>query len=164
MQPPKPPKVTAVEIIPAQPTEADSAAIGYLSAEANRPLPQVVHVVKVRLQSKPPATSMGWALYVGDVLIPKYWEYADGIYFTVLDPQFLAEHKGQRLRFSHDGVDFVDTGMKLPAPTVAAAKVKRKAAKVKGKAAKSKGKAAKGKRKAAKGKEAKLPLQSEVLK
>jgi hypothetical protein len=157
MQPPKPPKVTAVEIIPAQPTEADSAAIGHLSAEANRPLPQVVHVVKVRLQSKPPATSMGWALYVDDVLIPKYWEYADGIYFTVLDPQFLAEHKGQRLRFSHNGVDFVDTGMKLPAPTAAAAKGKRNAAK-------GKRNAAKGKRNAAKGKKAKLPLQSEVLK
>jgi len=31
---------------------------------------------------------MAWALYVNDVLIPKYWEYDEGIYFTVLDPQF----------------------------------------------------------------------------
>jgi len=171
MQPPKPPKVTAVEIVPAQPTEADSAAIEHLSAETNRSLPQIVHVVRVRFQSKPPATSMGWALYVDDVLIPKYWEYEDGIYFTVLDPHFLAEHKGRRLRFSHNGVDFVDTGMKLPAPTAAAAEGKRKAAEGKRKAAegkrkaaKGKRKAAKGKRKAARGKKAKLPLQSEVLK
>lgn len=127
MQPPKPPKVTAVELIPAHPTEADSAAIAHLSAITNRALPQAVHVVKVRLQSKPEATSMAWALYVGDTRIPKYWEDEEGIYFTVLDAHFLDEHKGQRLRFSADGVDFVDTGMTLPAPG-AAAKAKPKAA------------------------------------
>src|SRR5215813_7489507 len=130
MEPPKPPKITGVEVIAAQPTEADRAAIAHLSAQSNRSLPQVVHVVKVRLQTKPPATSMAWALYVDDVLIPKYWEYNEGIYFTVLDPQFFADHKGQRLRFSLSGVDFYDTGMKLPAPTVTS---------------KSKGKTAKGK-------------------
>ena len=154
MQPPKPPKVTAVELRPAQPTQAESAAIAHLSAETDKALPQAVHVVKIRLQSKPEATSMAWGLYVGDTLIPKYWEDDDGIYFTVLDPQFLTEHKGQRLRFSHDGVDFVDTGMKLPAPT-AAAKGKRKAIRGKQKAVKGKRTAAKGKRKAAKGKKAK---------
>jgi hypothetical protein len=145
MEPPKPPNITAVEVIAAQPTEADSAAITHLSAESNRSLPQVVHVVKVRLKTKPPATSMAWALYVNDVLIPKYWEYEGGIYFTVLDPQFFADHKGKRLRFSQNGVDFHDTGMKLPAPTARAA------------ASKSKGKAAKSKT-------ARLPLQAEVLK
>src|SRR5215510_14240295 len=116
MEPPKPPKITGVEVIAAQPTEADRAAIAHLSAQSNRSLPQVVHVVKVRLQSKPPATSMAWALYVNDVLIPKYWEYKDGIYFTVLDPQFFADHAGGRLRFSQNGTDFYDTGKKLVAP------------------------------------------------
>ena len=145
MEPSKPPKITAVEAIAAQPTEADSAAIAHLSAESNRSLPQVVYVVKVRLKTRPPATSMGWALYVNNVLIPKYWEYDEGIYFTVLDPQFFADHKGKRLRFSQNGVDFHDTGMKLPAPTAPAA------------ASKSKGKAAKGKT-------APLPLQADVLK
>jgi hypothetical protein len=143
MQQPKPPKITAVEVVAAQPTEADSAAIAHLSAESNRSLPQVVYVVKVRLKTKPPATSMAWALYVGDVLIPKYWEYSEGIYFTVLDPQFFADHKGKRLRFSHDGVDFHDTGMKLAAPTAVESK--------------SKGVAAKSK-------PATLPLQADVLK
>ena len=151
MQPPKPPKVTAVEVRPAQPTEAESAAIAHLSSETNRALPQAVQVVKVRLRSKPEATSMAWALYVGDALIPKYWEDDDGIYFTVLDPQFLAEHKGQRLRFSRDGVDFVDTGMKLPAPPAAAAKGKREAAKSTRKATKGTRKATKGTRKTTKG-------------
>ena len=141
MQPPKPPKVTAVEIIPAQPTEADSAALAHLSALADKALPQVAYVVKVQLKTKPAATSMGWALYVNDVLIPKYWEYKDGIYFTVLDPEFFAEHKGKRLRFSQNGVDFHDTGMKLAAPTTPAAG-----------------------RSKSKGKAARLPSQTEVLK
>src|SRR5215467_14879759 len=114
MEPPKPPKITGVEVIAAQPTEADRAAIAHLSTQSNRSLPQVVHVVKVRLQTKPPATSMAWALYVNDVLIPKYWEYDEGIYFTVLDPQFFADHKRKRLRFSQNGVDFYDSGGKAP--------------------------------------------------
>src|SRR5215472_11845721 len=145
MEPPKAPKITGVEVIAAQPTEADRAAIAHLSAQSNMSLPQVVHVVKVRLQTKPPATSMAWALYVNDVLIPKYWEFDEGIYFTVLDPQFFADHKGKRLRFSQNGVDFQQTGRKLPAPTAPAT-------------------ASKSKRKSAKGKTAQLPLQADVLK
>ena len=145
MEPPAPPKITGVEVVAAQPTEADRAAIAQLSAETNRSLPQVAYVVKVPLKTKPPATSMAWALYVNDVLIPKYWEYEKGIYFTVLDPQFFADHKGKRLRFSQDGVNFHDTGIKLPAPTAPAA------------ASKSKGKATKSK-------SVRLPLQADVLK
>src|SRR5262245_32844467 len=145
MQPPSPPKITALEVIAAQPTEADSVAIAHLSAESHRSLPQVVYVVKVRLNTKPPATAMAWAQYVNGVRIPKYWEYEEGIYFTVLDPQFFADHKGQRLRFSQNGVDFHDTGVKLTAPTAPAAAPKSRA-------------------KAAKGKTVRLPLQADVLK
>jgi hypothetical protein len=144
MPPPQPPKITAVEVVAAQPTEADSVAIAHLSAQTNKSLSQVVYVVKVRLKTKPPVTSMAWALYVDDVLIPKYWEYEDGIYFTVLDPQFFSDHKGKRLRFSQNGTDFHNTGMKLAAPPVVSTP--------KGKAARSKGKAAR------------LPLQADVLK
>jgi len=137
MQPPAPPKITAVEVEAAQPTEADSVAIARLSAETSRSLPQIPYTVKVRIKPKPPVTSMAWALYVDDVLIPKYWEYEDGIYFTVLDPQFFSDHKGKPLRFSQNGVDFFDTGMKLPAPTAPTAPSKSK-----GKAARpSKGRA-----------------------
>lgn len=121
MQPPAPPKINAVEVEAAKPTEADSMAISRLSAETNRSLPQVPYTVKVRIKNKPPVTSMAWALYVKDTLIPKYWEYEEGIYFTVLDPQFFSDHKGQPLRFSQNGIDFFDTGMKLPAPTRPAA-------------------------------------------
>jgi hypothetical protein len=80
----------------------------------------------------------------------KYWEYDDGIYFTVLDPQFFADHKGQRLRFSLDGVEFHDTGLKLPAAAAPAAKSKARGKSRKGKTAKSKAE--------------ELPLQADVLK
>jgi len=122
MQLSTPPKVIAAEVVTAQPTEADSAAIAYLSAEAGRLLPQVAYVVKVRFKTKPPVSSQGWALYVNDFRIPKYWEYEHGIYFKVFDPQFFADHKGRKLRFSQNGTDFIDTGIKLPAPAPAAAK------------------------------------------
>jgi hypothetical protein len=111
MQPPKPPQIAAVDVVPAQ---ADSMALTHLSAHTGASPPPVAYVVKVKLKSRLPATSLGWALYVSDVRIPKYWEYEDGIYFTVTDPNFFAEHKGERLRFSHDGAEFHDTGVKLP--------------------------------------------------
>jgi len=112
-----PPKVTGIEVVAAQPTEADRAAIAHLSAQANKPLPQVAYIVKIRFETIPPATSHGWALYVNDFRIPKYWEYKNGIYFKVFDQQFLADHAGERLRFSETGSEFIDTGVKLPAPT-----------------------------------------------
>ncbi len=119
LTPPKPipPKVTGVEVIAAQPTEADRATIAHLSAQANKRLPQVTYIVKIRFETMPPATSHGWALYINDLRIPKYWEYKNGIYFEVFDPQFLADHEGEPLRFSQNGSEFIDTGVKLPAPT-----------------------------------------------
>jgi hypothetical protein len=137
MQPSKPPKVIAAEVVTAQPTEADSAAIAHLSAEASRLLPQVAYVIKVQFKTKPPVSSQGWALYVDDFRIPKYWEYEHGVYFKVFDSQFFADHKGQKLRFSQNGIDFIDTGIKLPAPTPTAAK--------------------------SRGNASRLPLQAEVL-
>lgn len=151
MQPPTPPKITGVEVVTAEPSEAERAAIARLSAETDRALPQMAQVVKVRFSSKPPITSMAWGLYVDDVLIPKYWEYEDGIYFTVIDPKFFTDHQGEPLRFSQDGVDFFDTGMRLPGPTEssAAATPKRAAAKA------SKKRAAKASKKSSKKKSSK---------
>jgi hypothetical protein len=117
MQLPEPPKITTVEVVAAQPTEADRAAIAHMGVKE----PAAVYVVKVRLKAKPPVTSMAWALYVDDELVSKYWEYTDGIYFTVFDPQFFIRHQGKQLRFSQNGTDFFDTGVQLaPAPSVAA--------------------------------------------
>jgi hypothetical protein len=98
--------------------------------------------VKVRLKGKPPVTSMAWALYVDDELVPKYWEYTGGIYFTVFNPQFFIRHEGKQLRFSQNGIDFFDTGVALgPAPSKTKSSAGRKAAgrnKVSKKAAKKK--------------------------
>jgi len=116
MQLQEPPKITSVEVVAAQPTEADHAAIAHMGVKG----PAAVYVVKVRLKAKPPVTSMAWPLYVGDELVSKYWEYTDGIYFIVFDPQFFNRHKGKQLRFSQNGIDFLDTGVELvPAPSVA---------------------------------------------
>jgi hypothetical protein len=116
MTPSSPPKPVAVEAVAVQPTEADSTAIAHFSARDRKSLAPVAYLVKVRLETIPEATSQGWALYVGDLRIPKYWASADGIYFKVFDPQFFQEHAGQPVRFSQNGTDFTDTGLTLPAP------------------------------------------------
>ena len=90
MQLPEPPKITTVEVVAAQPTEADRAAIAHMGVKE----PGAVYVVKVRLKAKPPVTSMAWALYVGDALVSKYWEYTDGIYFR-LRPPVLHQARGE---------------------------------------------------------------------
>lgn len=110
------PKVVSVEVVPARPTETDKTMIAQLAAETQRPITDTAFIVKITLDTIPPPTARGWALYVGDTRIPKYWEYPGGIYFKVLDEEFLAEHRRQKLRFSENGVDFIDTGMKMPAP------------------------------------------------
>jgi hypothetical protein len=116
MQPATPPDVIDVEIVPAQPTDADSRAIAHLSSSGSKSLAPVTYLVKLRFQSMPEATSHGWALYVNDFRIPKYWEYRSGIYFKVFDPQFFQDHQGEPIRFSLNGADFIDTGLKLAAP------------------------------------------------
>lgn len=116
MQQSKPPKAISVEVATVKPTNADSAIIKQLNASQNKSLPEVAYVVQIRLESIPPAVSHGWALYVNDLRIPKYWEYKEGIYFKVFDPQFFEDHKGQPLRFSENETDFIDTGLELEAP------------------------------------------------
>lgn len=111
---PTPPNAVAVDVVAAQPTDADDAARAHQSRTADKALPPVTYVVTVRLDPMPPATSMGWALYVGDFRVPKYWQYAEGIYFKVFDAQFFSDHEGAALRFSHNGTDFIDTGLVLP--------------------------------------------------
>jgi hypothetical protein len=114
MQQSTPPKVTKVEVVATRPTAADSAAIAHVSARDRKSLPEIAYLIKVHLESLPEATSHGWALYVNDVRIPKYWAYKDGIYFKVFDREFLDEHREKPLRFSPNGTDFIDTGVKLP--------------------------------------------------
>jgi hypothetical protein len=126
MHPSIPPKVTGVEVVATQPTAADTAAIAHLSVQASRSLPPIAYLVKVRFETPPPVTSEGWALYVDNFRIPKYWEYRHGIYFKVFDAQFFADHKGQQLRFSQNGSDFIDTGIRLSVPAPIAEKPRGK--------------------------------------
>ena len=114
--PSAPPKVVSATVVPTQPTAADSPMIARLSTEVNRRLPATAFIVKIELEKVPEPTGEGWALYVGDTRIPKYWEYPGGIYFKVLDETFLADHQGESLRFSQDEKTFVNTGVKLPGP------------------------------------------------
>ncbi|HEY5858356.1 MAG TPA: hypothetical protein VIW24_31125 [Aldersonia sp.] len=116
MQASNTPEAVAVEVIAAQPTEADSALTAQLAAEHDESLPPVTYIVRVKLETVPEATSQGWALYVGDVRIPKYWAYSQGIYFKVFDPQFFTDNRDGRLRFSRNGTEFTETGLKLTAP------------------------------------------------
>jgi hypothetical protein len=114
-----PPKVIGVEVVAAQPTDADSAAIAHLSSSGSRSLPPVTYLVKLRFESMPEAASHGWALYMNDFRIPKYWQYKEGIYFKVFDPQFFQDYQGRSIRFSLNGADFIDTGFRLAAPDLA---------------------------------------------
>jgi hypothetical protein len=114
--PSAPPKVVSAEVVAAQPTDADKPLLARLSTELHRRLPASAFIVKIRLDKVPEPTGDGWALYVGDTRIPKYWEYSGGIYFKVLDDTFLADHQGEPLRFSHDDRTFVSTGVNLPGP------------------------------------------------
>jgi hypothetical protein len=114
--PPTPPQAVAVEVLATRPTDADDALIARLDEAADHHLAAVAYLVKVQLRSVPPATASGWALYVDDFRIPKYWQYSDGIFFKVYDPQFFTDHAGGALRFSSDGTDFVETGLTLGAP------------------------------------------------
>ncbi len=110
------PQAVAVEVVAAQATEADSAMLAQLELSESKSLPGAAYIVKVRLKALPEATSQGWALYVDKLRIPKYWAYRQGIYFKVFDPQFFADHKGGKFRFSQNGTDFIDTGLKLAPP------------------------------------------------
>jgi hypothetical protein len=117
MPPSFPVKAVAIEVVAAEPTDADRAAIAHLSARERKSIAPVTYLVKVRFDIMPEPTSQGWALYVGDFRVPKYWATQDGIYFKVFDPQFLEEHEGEPLRFSQNGIEFIDTGLTLTAPT-----------------------------------------------
>jgi hypothetical protein len=113
-----PPQAIAVDVVAAQPTDVDSALIARLHPAVRRDVAPAAYLILVRLQSVPPATSSGWALYVNDFRIPKYWQYKDGIYFKVYDPQFLADHAGEQLRFSLNRTEFIETGLTLSAPKI----------------------------------------------
>lgn len=117
--PPTPPNAIAVDVLATQPTDADNTVIARLS-EAGRDVTPAAYLVRIELDTVPEPTSTGWALYIDDFRVPKYWEYKDGIYFKVYESQFFADHAGGTLRFSSDGTTFIETGLTLSQPDVMA--------------------------------------------
>ena|SRR5215471_16219519 len=112
-----PPKCVGVEIEAVQPSAAENAVL----TKAGRSLPPATYLVKLVFETLMEPTGHGWMVYVGDDRVSQYGEYAYGIYFTVIDPQFFQDHQADTVRFSLDGIDFADTGFKLePVPQVAA--------------------------------------------
>jgi hypothetical protein len=108
------PVAVAIEVVATQPVEADDAALAHVRRQTGVVRMPVTYVVKVRLAAVLQATGSGWALYVDDFRIPKYWQYAVGIFFKIFDPRFFSEHEGGAVRFSADaGVSFVETGLTL---------------------------------------------------
>ena len=57
--PPTPPQAVEVDVLATQPTDADDAVIARLNLTADRDIPPVAYVVRIRLQAVPPATSSG---------------------------------------------------------------------------------------------------------
>jgi hypothetical protein len=110
--------VLQVDVVPTRPTEADAKFITHTRDTTGRDIEPVAYIVRLRLQSQPPPTGAGWALYVGNLRIPKYWEYPGGIYFKVYDPTFFDEHAQDPVRFSSDhGQTFQETGQTLGHPS-----------------------------------------------
>jgi hypothetical protein len=125
--PATPPQAVAVRVVATEPTSVDTKLITQLNRTSDRQLDPVAYVVAIELSEIPAATSSGWALYLNDVRVPKYWQYPRGIYFKVYDPQFLIDHAGARIRFSSNGTEFVDTGLTLPSADVPPPDVDRSA-------------------------------------
>jgi hypothetical protein len=111
-----PPKIVAVEVVASQPTDSDRSVMAHLKARDNTLLEDVAYLVKIQFEEIPPVTSHGWALYVGNERVPKYWAYKGGIYFKVFDPNYFVEHDGQLIQFSTDGVELIDSAKKLVRP------------------------------------------------
>ena len=116
-----PPRAVSVEVVAAQPTETDRAAMTSLrsAGQLGHTGGDAAYVVKVKLADMPPATGHGWTLFVDEERIPKYWGYAAGIYFKVFDAQFFVRHKNAKLHFEGDDGARFDTGLKLAAPPAA---------------------------------------------
>jgi hypothetical protein len=108
-------KVSAIEVRAAQPKAADTRKIRYVAETRDVSLEDIAYVVKLYVEDVERFyTSLGYRLFVGDHEITKYAGFKNGIYFKVYDPGFLAQHAGDKVQFTTDGVEFVDTGVTFP--------------------------------------------------
>lgn len=110
------PEVESVEVIAAQPKRADMKCLDVLRATTDSVVEDQVFIIKVLFKESPPITSMGLELYVGDQIIPKYWSLEKGIFFKVIEPEFLEKNAGSDISFATPDGERVATGIKLEVP------------------------------------------------
>ncbi len=107
-------KIKRIQIVPVKPEPSDERKLAHFRETLKLPLEPVLYLVKVYLAEPLPTTSSGYSLYVGQERIQRYTEFPGGIYFNILNPQFIDKHQGETLRFSVDGETFIETESKLP--------------------------------------------------
>jgi hypothetical protein len=108
--------LTNIQLLLARPEVADLRKIHYYAAERGSEIEEVSYIVKLYTQTPPVQNSMGVELYVGNQQIRQYFQFKNGIYFKVNDPQQLSTLQGEEVRFRRPGAEeFINTGVRLPA-------------------------------------------------
>lgn len=107
--------LTAIQLLPARPEMADLRKIQHYATVAGSEIEAVSYLVKLYTGNSLPQDSLGVELYVGDQLIRQYFQFKNGIYFKVNDPQQLVALRGQEVRFRRRGdEELIHTGIRVP--------------------------------------------------
>lgn len=107
--------LTAIQLLPARPEMADLRKIQHYATATGSEIAEVSYLVKLYTENSLPQNSLGVELYVGDQLIRQYFQFKNGIYFKVNDPQQLAALQGQEVRFRRRGSEeVIHTGIRVP--------------------------------------------------
>jgi len=109
------PQLKSAEAVAVLPERADTARLEYIHRGMNEPPPRAMFVVKLYLQEHLPATGQGFALYIDNEWIRKYFAFIGGIFFNVYTLDFFTKHAGAMIRFTSDHETFQDSGVRLPA-------------------------------------------------
>ena len=108
--------LTGIQLLLARPEEADLRKIRHYAAARGVEAEEVSYIVKLYMETSPVHDTMGMELYVGDQPIHRYFQFKNGIYFKVNDPQELFSLRGREVRFRRPGMDeFISTGIRVPA-------------------------------------------------
>lgn len=108
--------LTGIQLLPARPEVADLRKIQHYAAATGAEMEEVSYLVKLYTGNSLPQDSLGVELYVGDRLIHQYFQFKNGIYFKVNNPQQLEALRGQEVRFRRRGdQEFIHTGIRVPA-------------------------------------------------
>ncbi|NEZ54175.1 hypothetical protein [Adonisia turfae] len=108
------PTITAIQVVAAQPKPADLRNISYIQERDLVELSEVVYLVKIYVDEKPPISNMSWDIYFDNYKLRKYGEFSAGFYIKTVNPNFLSENAGKEIRFSIDGINFHDSGQRIP--------------------------------------------------